>query len=82
MNIHADYKTYLREEEAFLSLFPDLGFKVSLPIKNLDDGLSPFDHIIVKNVFNCGCYIIEPKMTDFIIRNKFAGFSDFINEFM
>ncbi len=51
-----DEDEYLREHAILESLFPDVGFDVSLPLEDLDDIVSPFDHIIIKNV--CPTYLL------------------------
>ena len=78
-----EYEKYLREHAILESLFPDVGFDVSVPLEDLDDIVSPFDHIIIKNVFNCYCYNENPKMTDYIDIKKKGGtitIRDVLNE--
>ena len=63
-----------RDQNLLKELFPDVGFEVSVPLENLDDIVSQYDHIIIKNVFNCYCYTDRPKMTDYIdIKKKEGG---------
>jgi hypothetical protein len=68
-----EYANYVREHAILDSLFPDVGFDVAVSLDDLDDTVSELDHIIIKNVYNCYCYDLEPKMTDYIDVKKKGG---------
>jgi hypothetical protein len=78
-----EYENYVREHAILDSLFPDVGFDIAVSLDELDDTVSELDHIIIKNVHDCYCYIQEPKMTDYIdIKKKSGGITtrDVLNE--
>ena len=51
---------YEAEEREYESLFPNLGFTLSIPRDELDDELSNLDMIIIKNDKQiCGCEVCE-----------------------
>jgi hypothetical protein len=83
MTENEEYENFLKEHAILESLFPDVGFDISVPLENLDDIVSPFDHIIIKNVFDCHCYDERPKNTDYIDIKKKGGnitIRDVLNE--
>ena len=53
----ADYES---NQEEINRLFPDAGFSIAFSLNELDEVITPLNRIIVKQTFNCHCYVGEP----------------------
>jgi hypothetical protein len=72
-----DYHNYVTEQLIIDQMFPRAKFVVSIPLPEIDDVVTDLKQIIIKQTFDCYCYVgiptrsheIHPTMKDTLFLN-------------